>query len=136
MNTKVKITLITVAVLLFIIIGAGLYKTLNRQDSGLEAGKFGEGKRQLRGAHKTVVRSKVVIKNHKYFFPHRNKLQKRVDPSAMDEEIELADEQNRGMPADVDPNELYCQQNEGVPEFFGDVEVEEIEGHSAETEHN
>ena len=137
MDTKVKITIITVAALLFIIIGTGLYQILKPQNTGtMDSAKFKKSGMPLNAGRKGGVRSKVVIKNNKYFFPNRNKPKKRVDPSDMDEEIELADDQERVMPPGSDPNFSYEMENEVEAEFMGDVDLEEMKEHSAEMEHH
>ncbi|MFH1092678.1 MAG: hypothetical protein V1739_00825 [Candidatus Omnitrophota bacterium] len=105
MDTKVKITIITVAALLLIIIGTSIHQTLRPQKTGvLDKFESDTVKRQSQSEHKDVIRANVPIRNSRYFFPNRDKPKVKVDPTAMDEKVELAGEQDRGMPDEFAPD--------------------------------
>ncbi len=137
MDTKVKITIITVAALLFVTIGAGLYQTLKPIDTcAVDSPGIEKSKRLFNAKRKSGIRSKVVIKNNRYFFPKKNRPKRRVDPAAMDERVELADELEREMPADFDPNTEPVPGFEEGSEFLGEVPGEEMGEDLAETKLN
>jgi len=122
MDKSVKITIISVFVLLIIIVGGGLYRTLHPvKDSGSSTPQVSSEQREAdpqamrsplsrRSASTPAVRARTQVTTQRYYFPRKRRRKKVVPKQYMDES---------GTPEHTDPEETW---EEEIDLYDGDGE--------------